>query len=59
MTKSTFTLSIAGALMAFAVSCGDDKAGATCGAGTTLTDGVCVADPGTTCGAGTTLVNGE
>ena len=41
-----------------AAACGDDApAGAECGAGTTLTNGECVAD--TECGAGTTLVNGE
>lgn len=48
-------------LMLFLASaCGDDgAAGPTCGAGTTLMAGMCVADPGATCGAGTTLTNGE
>lgn len=39
---------------------GDDSKGPTCGMGTTLVDGMCVAGAGSgaTCGSGTTLVNG-
>ncbi len=46
-------------LAAASIGCGDDGAApTTCGTGTTLVDGACVADPGPTCGAGTTLENG-
>lgn len=41
------------------LSCGDDGGSSTtCGTGTTLVNGTCVADPGTECGPGTVLENG-
>jgi len=54
LCRSAFALVVA----ISAAACGDDApAGPECGAGTTLSNGECVAD--TECGAGTTLVNGE
>jgi hypothetical protein len=58
MRTNSLTLCLVAAGLAVA-GCGDDGASVECGAGTTLQDGACVADPGTTCGAGTTMQNGE
>lgn len=47
-----------GLVLVSLVGCGDDST--TCGTGTTLVDGTCVADTtGTTCGSGTHEMNGE
>lgn len=54
LCRSAFALVVA----ISAAACGDDApAGTECGAGTTLSNGECVADA--ECGAGTSLVNGE
>ncbi|HVK88326.1 MAG TPA: hypothetical protein VM513_29605 [Kofleriaceae bacterium] len=46
------------ALLLAATACGGDSSTTTCGDGTTLENGVCVAPPATECGAGTRLENG-